>query len=273
MLSSDQIRTLARASAWWATFEDQQSAKPYDERIRNLALESLGNPGTEELITSGLAALGSDDRNLRVAALRILRFHLGDQRVIDAVLAATRDPKRRVRRIAVHFCSMLVDRRGVPERLREIVDDPDETNKISSEALFALAGRVPSSAAAGAPAPTLRVVSDLLRSEEHRERIFMHLLAQRPDDSTRDLLQEVVRTGSKAEAVAATRALCGQLIVNLAHFLPEDRKRVQDECDPVDLSFVSGRGYVNASLYWIASNELGVRDGPVRSLRKIDPVG
>jgi hypothetical protein len=270
MLSNDQLRTLARASTWWARFGDEQSSKPFDERIRDLARESLGSPDDETVITSALAALGSEDRNLRVAALRILRWHLGDARVADAVLQATHDPKRRARRIAVGLCALLVDRPGVAERLRDVVDDPDETNKISGGALFALAGRY----AAGLPGSALRTVSDLLSSDEHRERVFMHILTQRPDDSTRDLLRDVVRTGSKAEAVAATRALCGMRIVNLAHFLPEDRKRVQEECDPVDLSFLSGRGYVNASLYWIASDELGVRrDGPSLSLRKIDPEG
>lgn len=247
MLTNDELRTLARASTWWAEFEGQQSTKRYDERIRGLALEALGNPDDETIITSALAALEHDDRNLRVAALRILRWHLGDERVADAVLRATRDPKRRVRRIAVELCGLLVDRPGVAERLREMVDDPDETNKISGTALASLAG----GAAVGLPGSALRSVSDLLRSDGYRERILMLLLQQRPDEASRELLNEVVRTGTKAEAVAATRALCGMRIVNLAHFPPDERKRIQESRDPVDLSFVSGRAYVNASLYWI----------------------
>jgi hypothetical protein len=250
MLDNDQIRTLARASAWWATFEDKQSAHPFDERIRDLALASLGSPDVETVITSALTALGAEDRNLRVAALRILRWHLGDERVADAVLQATRDPKRRVRRIAVHLCAMLVDRPGVAERLREIVDDPDETNKISGTALGCLAGSI----AVGLPGSGLRSVSDLLGSDAYRERILMVLLQRPADDATRDLLQDVVRTGTKAEAIAATRALCGMRVVNLAHVMPEDRKRIQETCDPVDLSFVSGRGYVNASMYWMPAD-------------------
>jgi HEAT repeat protein len=247
MLSNDQLRTLARASTWYAEFEGEVSAKPYDDRIRDLALEALGSPDEETLITSGLAALADDDRNLRVAALRVLRSHLGDERVVEAVLRATHDPKRRVRRMAVHFCALLVDRPGVAERLREIVDDPDETNKISGAALGCLAG----SAAVGLPGSGLRSVTDLLGSDAYRERVLMLLLQQRPDDATRELLRDVVQSGTKAEAVAATRALCGMRVVNLAHFMPEDRKRIQETCDPVDLSFLSGRGYVNASLYWM----------------------
>jgi hypothetical protein len=79
----------------------------------------------------------------------------------------------------------------------------------------------------------------------------MLLLQQRPDASLRELLRDIVRNATKDEAVAATRALCGMRIVNLAHFPPEERKEVQATLDPVDLSWVSGRGYVNASLYWM----------------------
>lgn len=247
MLTDDQLRTLARASAWHAEFEGERSAHPYDERIRNLALGALGDPDTETLIASGLAALASDDRNLRVAALRVLRWHLGDDRVADAVLRATRDPKRRVRRIAVQLCALLIDRPGVAARLREIVDDPDETNKISGTALGSLAG----SSLAGAPGSGLRSVSDLLSSDAFRERVLMLILQQRPDEATRELLHDVVRNGSKGEAIAATRVLSGMRMVNLAHVPPEQRKRVQETADPVDLSWLSGRGYVNASLYWL----------------------
>ena len=94
-------------------------------------------------------------------------------------------------------------------------------------------------------------MTDLLGSDAYRERILMLLLQQRPDDAARDLLRDIVRNGTKAEAIAATRALCGMRVVNLAHFPPEERKRIQETYDPVDLSFVSGRGYVNASLYWM----------------------
>jgi hypothetical protein len=247
MLTNDQLRTLARASAWYAEFDGERSAHPYDERIRNLAREALGGPDDETIITSALAALQSDDRNLRVAALRVLRWHLGDERVADAVLRATHDGKRRVRRIAVQLCGLLVDRPGVADRLREMVDDHGETNKISATALGCLAGN----AAVALPGSRLRSVSDLLASDAFRERVLLLLLQQRPDDATRELLRDVVRSGSKGEAVAATRVLSGMRMVNLAHVPPEDRKRVQETADPVDLSWISGRGYVNASLYWL----------------------
>lgn len=251
MLTNDQIRTLARASTWYAEFDGEVSAHPYDGRIRNLALERLGSPDDETVITSGLAALASDDRNLRVAALRVLRWHRDDDRVADAILRATHDPKRRVRRTAVQLCAALVGRPGVAERLRELVDDPNETNKISSAALSALAGN----RFVGLAGSAFGSVSDLLRSDAYRERVLLLLLLQRLDDPARELLKDVVRTGSKAEAVAATRGLCGMRIVNLAHFRPADRKRIQGTYEPVDTSFISGRGYVNASLYWMPSDE------------------
>jgi HEAT repeat protein len=247
MLTKEQIKMLARASVMYGSFGDEQAVTPWDASVREHALASLGGPDDEALITSALDALRDDDRNLRVAALRLARYHLGDERVVAAVVDATRDPARRVRRIAVQLCSMLTNRPGVPERLREMVDDRDETTKISGAALGALAGNV----AAGLPGSGLRSVSDLLGSDAFRERVLLMLLQQRADDSVRELLQEVVRTGTKGEAVAATRALCGMRIVNLAHFLPEDRKRIQATLDPVDLSWVSTRGFVNASLYWM----------------------
>jgi hypothetical protein len=249
MLTKDQMRTLARASAWLGEFDGERASTPYDKHIRGLALDAIGGPDDEAVVTSALEALTDADRNLRVAALRVLRWHLADDRVADAVLRATRDPARRVRRIAVQFCALLADRPGVTERLREILDDPQETAKISQTALGSLAG----SGAAGLPGAVTRSVSDLLGSDAYRERILVLLLQQRPDESVRALLHDVVRTGTKAEAVAATRALSGMRIVNLAHFPPEERKRMQAELDPVDMSFVSGRGYVNAALYWAPS--------------------
>jgi hypothetical protein len=250
MLTNDQIKTLSRASAWWAEFNGEQSSKPFDERIRDLALQALGQPDEETVITSALAALTNDDRNLRVAALRVLRRHLGDERAADAVLRATRDPARRVRRIAVQLCVLLLDRPGVVERLLEIVDDPDETTKIAGTALSSLAA----SSAVGAPGSALRTVSDLLGSDSYRERIFLMLLQQPLDESAEELMREVIRGGSKGEAVAATRALCGFRMTNLAHVPESERQHVVASCEPVDLSWVSGRGYAQAALYWVPSH-------------------
>ena len=246
MLTNDQLRTLARASTLYAEFEGERSTTRWDERIRNLALDALGRPEDETIITSALAALSDDDRNVRVAALRVLRWHLADERVAEAMLRATHDPARRVRRIAVNTCGPFVDRPAVAGRLRELVEDPKETSKIAGTALSALAG----SASAGLPGSGMRFVSDLLASDDYRERILLLLLQQRPDESARELLQDIVINGTKGEAIAATRALCGMRIVNLAHFAPDERKHIQATADPVDLSWVSGRGYVNASLYW-----------------------
>ena len=247
MLTDEQLRTLARASTWWGEFEGERATKTFDERIRDLALDALGRPNDETIITSALAALTNDDRNRRVAALRVLRWHLGDDRVADAVLRATHDPARRVRRIAVQLCALLIERPGVAERLRAIVDDPAETNKIGGTALGSIAG----STAVGAPGAAIRTVSDLLGSDAYRERILLLLLQQQLDGAAEQLLREIVRDGSKGEAVAAARALCGFRMTNLAHVPESERRRVIETCEPVDLSWVGTRGYVQASLYWV----------------------
>jgi HEAT repeat protein len=249
VLTDDQLRTLARASSWWGEFDGESATKPFDERVRDLALEALGRPDDETIITSALAALENDDRNLRVAALRVLRWHLGDDRVAVAMVRVTRDPARRVRRIAVQLCALLIERPGVAERLREIVDDPQETNKIAGTALASLAG----SATAGAPGSALRTVSDLLGSDAYRERILLLLLQHPVDDASEQLLREVIKNGTKGEAVSAARAMCGFRMTNLAHVPESDRKRVVASCERADLSWVSGRAYAQAAFYWVPS--------------------
>ena len=258
MLTDDQLRTLARASTLYGHFGDEVSAHPWDTRIRDLALEAIGRPSDDDVVTSAVGALASDDRNLRVVALRVLRWHLVDPSAVDAVLRATRDPARRVRRIAIGLCAMLTDRADVTERLREVVDDPREIPKIGSAALGALVN----TAVRPLPEAVQRSLVELLRADAHREHVLLRLLQQPLDDSARAILRDVVRTGTKGEAVAATRALCGQRIVNLAHVPPEQRRDVETSYEPVDLSWLTegpvnavgyrvGSAYTNASLYWI----------------------
>ncbi len=258
MLTDDQLRTLARASAMYGHFGDRVSAHPWDERIRDLALDALGRPSDDDVVTSAIGALASDDRNLRAAALRVLRWHLGDPRAIDAVVRATDDAARRVRRIAVGLCGLLTDRPRVADRLREMIDDPREVPKVARCALSALVN----TAVRPLPESVRRSIVDLLDADALREHVLLRLLQQPLDDSARAILRDVVRTGSKGEAVAATRALCGQRIVNLAHVPPEQRRDVEATAELVDLSWLTagvvndagyrvGHGYANASLYWL----------------------
>ncbi len=258
MLNEDQLRTLARASTMYATFGDEGPSGPWDSRIRDLALDALGRPDADEIVASAVGAIGSADRNLRVAALRVLRWHLGDPRAVDAVVRSTRDPSRRVRRAAIILCGMLTEQTGVADRLREVIEDPREITKIARTALTVLVST------AGRPLPETvqRSLTELLQADTHREHVLLRLLQQRLDDSARAILREIVRTGSKGEAVAATRALLGQRIINLAHVPPEKRKDVEATAEPVDLSWLTNsvvnevgyrvsHGYVHASLYWV----------------------
>src|SRR5207302_4782152 len=118
----------------------------------------------------------------------------------EAVTRATRDPARRVRRVAVGLCALLTEQPGVADRLREIIEDPGEITKIGRTALTSLVSSV------GRPFPETvqRFLTDLLQADSHRAHILLRLLQQRLDDSARAILREVVRTGTKREAVAAT---------------------------------------------------------------------
>src|SRR4051794_30601921 len=102
MLTTEELRVLAQASRGYGSFDGEQSSGPSDNpRVRDLALDALGRPGDDEVVSAAIALLADPDRNLRVVALRVLAWYRQRRDVIDALVAATHDPVRRVRRIAL----------------------------------------------------------------------------------------------------------------------------------------------------------------------------
>lgn len=225
MLTTEQVRTLARYSAW------------RDETIRDQGLEAVGRPGDDEIVESALAVAASPDRNLRVAALRLLARYGDRPDAAAAVLRATHDAVRRVKRIAVN--QLPVDHPGAAERLREIAADESEYHRIRGEATMRL-GREAS----------LPDVQRLLRTDEWRRRILFMLVHRRPlDDDSKDVLREIVRIGDKDEAVVATRALCGQRVVNTGGRPPSD------DAEPADVGWLISRGMLTKTkhsvYFWV----------------------
>ena len=97
-------------------------------------------------------------------------------------------------------------------------------------------------------------------AEAYRGRILLFLLRQPQDAASRALLREIVRTGSKGEAVAATHALCGLRMTSLAHVRESERKHVVATCEPVDLAWVSGTtAHKPTTHYWVPADVLKVR--------------
>ena len=202
------------------------------DRTRWLAdeLGALG-AGPDELVAAALAGLDSDERNVRVRALWALSVLPGPA-ASTGILRGLRDPVRRVREVAIK--SVRPHHVGSSEVLaavRAIVDDEGETGRLRRNAFFVL-----SSSALRDQLP--EVAEDALRSFLGTKRFRMPVLLRLCTSGTqtatsRAILEEFVRGGSKEEAVMATRALCGQRLMRVDGWLPADvRRRVRATYDP-----------------------------------------
>ena len=191
-------------------------------------LQQLGDDG--DIVTAVLDAMASDDRNERVRALRVLALY-ADPRATAAVLAALRDPARRVREVAIKAARPHhVTSPAVVAELRRITEDDEETNRLRRHAFFALSSSVTQEAV---PDVARDALAGLMESARFREPILLRLCkTANHTDASRAVLHEFVRTGTKGEAVMATRALCGQLLVRVDGWLPpEVRHRVRERYD------------------------------------------
>lgn len=70
----------------------------------------------------------------------------------------------------------------------------------------------------------LRVMSDVPR---YRQKTLLILLRAELTDSVEALLQEYVRSGTREEALLATRALCGCQVVHIVSLDEDARKRLK----------------------------------------------
>jgi hypothetical protein len=209
MLTDEQLDVLVDASRGYGRFGDDQATSPADfPRVRQLALDALGNPSDDAVVAAALAWLRSDDRNRRVAALRVLAWYRDRANVADALLEATADPARRVRRIAVGLVP--VGHPGAVERLLTLATE-DEHARIAAVAFLRVARR-------DLAPETVESIRGLLDSEQYRRKILHVFLTQSTPAGAEPLLEEIVRVGSKREAVASTRALCGYRIVRRDQF-------------------------------------------------------
>jgi len=206
VLTHEQLKGLALASVRWNFSEDEPVNPPYMPQAHRLALEALGSPSEDDLVVAGLELLRSDDRNDRVAALRVLGWHLTEPRVAEAVLRATSDPVRRVREIATRMVP--VHHPGAAERLLDISTDEHEYHKISRIAFMRVARR-------DLRPETAESIRELLDAESYRQKILLVFLTQGAPAGAEPLLEHVVQVGSKQEAVAATRVLCGYRVVRI----------------------------------------------------------
>ena len=188
--------------------------------------------GTDEIVAAAVAGLADDDRNVRVAMLRVLAL-FATPAATAGVLRGLTDPVRRVRDVAIRAAQPHhLAAASIVEVLQRLVDDDAEIDRLRRTAFEVLA-----SASTHDPIPevTRAAITTLVHSSRFRGPLVRRLcssLAHTLD--SRHLLREIVRTGTKDEAVMATRALCGQVLLR-TDIVPEDeRRRVRDEFDRED---------------------------------------
>lgn len=184
-----------------------------------------------ELASASVAALDDDDRNVRVRAVWALSV-LATPEATVGVLRALRDPARRVREVALK--AVRPHHAGSPEvvaAVRAIADDEREIVRLRRQAFFVLASSAVRDELPDVAEETLR---SFMESERFRMPVLLRLCTTTNHSPTsRAILQEFARSGSKQEAVMATRALCGHRLMRVDGWLRADlRQRVRERYDP-----------------------------------------
>lgn len=178
--------------------------------------ERLGNPTRDEIIETALEGLKSGDRNIRVLMLWVLKGQTGEK-AMRGILAGLHDKARRVRSVAIKSSANYHQYPDITKRLKEIVTDENEIRKIRGQALATLAG---------ADGPGVKDLTEtaadalesLAKTEKYRFDILFGLLRLDLTPEVEELLKAFVKNGTKAEAIMATRALCGYRVIHINMF-------------------------------------------------------
>jgi hypothetical protein len=171
------------------------------------------------------AHLGSEDRNVRVAALRVLGFGHGPA-AVEGILRGLDDPVKRVREVAAKSAPRFISDPRVVARLQKAVAE-GETGS-ARPAFQVLAGTHVSTYGLTQFEPITEALAGLARLPRYRQQVLAALVRSAElTEATTALLRDYVTSGSKAEAVAATRRLCGFRVVR-KELLSEEQLRVAE---------------------------------------------
>jgi hypothetical protein len=212
------------------------------------ALELVGNPTPDEIIETALAGLQSADRNVRVLMLRVLKWQTGEK-AMRGILVGLNDKMRRVRAVAIKSSGNYHQFPEITNRLRELVADEQEKRKIRSAALGSLAGAGVSAVEDPLDLTTTaaEALKTLGKTEKYRSGILLGLLRLDQTEQVEELLKEFVTNGTKAEAIMATRALCGYRVIHIGLFENDKtaQRHIRQSCE-----LAAGRMF-----YWITRAE------------------
>jgi len=218
---------------------------PYPRVTVDAVMDEIGHPTREAIIETALAGMNSPDRNVRVLMLRVLAAQSGEA-AAEGILAGLGDPKRRVRLVAIRSSRNYLSFPQITARLEAIVTDEAEKRKIREQALGVLAGQRDalvddlSETAAGA-------LKTLAQTGKYRWQILFNLTRLDLTSPVENLLKAFVADGSKAEAIMATRALCGFRVVHIDQFEGDEaaRRHIVQSCE-----LAAGRMF-----YWVPRAE------------------
>jgi hypothetical protein len=184
------------------------------EELRAQAAEVLtygwaGRPeqATRVAATDVLPHLDSEDRNVRVAALRVLAWCDGPE-AIDGVLRGLDDEKKRVREVAAKSSPRFLTDPRVVARLRRAAEENEPGS--GRPAMEILGGMYTSTAGLSSFAPVAEALAALAEHPARRRQVLVFLLrSHQLNPDLTEILRTFVRDGTKEEAVFATRRLDG----------------------------------------------------------------
>lgn len=212
-LTVEALRTLALASGHAGT-------EAWDR-----TLAEQGSPSLTQLGSDAAAHLDSDDRNVRVAALRVIAFSEGSD-AAEGILRGLDDPVKRVREVAAKCSARFVDDPRVLARLRRAFEENERGS--ARPAMQILSGLFRAPNGLRALEPVTEALAAMARTPAFRQQALFALLRARTlTAEVSALLQDFVRDGTKDEAVMATRRLCGFRVVHDAELDDEARRTAE----------------------------------------------
>ena len=215
-MTIDELVRLARA------------AVSLDPAEPGMTLHALGDPQPEELGTAASEHMSSDDRNVRVAMLRVLALSDGPG-AVRGILVGLDDPVKRVREVAAKSSVRFAGNPNVARRLQRAVEQEEPG---SSKPAFDILSGLFAAPYAEEPNPMLTdVLASLAESKKHLPAVLTALLRSPLTNEVRDLLREIIEQGTKQEAILATRRLCGYRVARLEEFSPERQEVIRRTCE------------------------------------------